>query len=327
MIAVAVFALGVYQPWTLLFSVPFLLVPFFFALEMTLADGHKDSDLSSSRFFGYFGSYYSSSFYGSYRLLRTFLLSYLIAIVGASVISSIYYAVVSSANSALAADFSALYTFISSNDVAGANDLLANSVPIITFMGVMTISEMACFGLFFVHEMGFYGLNPYLRLTLRGAPSRVANAIFVGSFRSVRPKFRKDYWSSLWMFIPLELAGFALGVYIGTLFPALSYSQIAVLGLYGGLLFMTPFIPYYLNVMALLAKKYQKAFADYSIKWAENTLNQLKQAQQISESDIKLMEKSLSDAKKAQDEGEGEDEAPKDEDQKPKDPKDYGEKK
>jgi hypothetical protein len=299
MIALIIFALAIYQPITLILTVPFLGMPFFFALEMTLCDGHKPGDLSSQRFFAYFGSYYSPAFYGSFRQFRTFVLSYLFSLAVAFFLGIIYYySVGSSAGSALFTDFSSLETLLSNNDVNGANELLKTSTSLISFISFVGVSEICAFGFFFTHEVGFYSMNALLRLSLMGAPSRISNSIYVGSIRSVRSSFWKDYWSSLWFFLLLEGGGFALGYYIGTLFKDyLDYSPQGIVGLLGAFLFVLPFLPYFFIVVSLLHDKYQSAFANYSINWAEKTLEDLKRSQKLSEADIKAVEDGLNKAK------------------------------
>lgn len=333
MIAIAIFALAIYQPITLILTIPFLGMPFFFALEMTLCDGHKPGDLSSQRFFAYFGSYYSPAFYGSFRVFRTFVLSYLFSLVVAFFFGIIYYySVGSSATSSLFTDFASLERLLANSDVNGANELLNTSISLNSFISFVGISEICSFGFFFAHEVGFYSMNALLRLSLMGAPSRVSNSIYLGSIRSVRASYWKDYWGSLWFFLLLEAGGFALGYYVGTLFSTyLDYSQQGIVGTLGSFLFILPFLPYFFIVTSLLHDKYQSAFANYSINWAEKTLEELKRSQKLSEADIKAVEDGLNKAKEETKEHEKEDEdkAPDADENKTNthDPSDYGEKK
>jgi hypothetical protein len=299
MVAVAVMALAFLLPSTLYLSVPFVLIPFLFAFQMTAFYLRKNDFVTNREFFAYFRAYFKTPFAGCYRVLRNFLLALLWSLAVGVVVGVVYYAVASSIDASFTAavnDVSALFVNGSLSDV---EDYLAASAPLALCENVVSLAELFAGFYAFTHYLSSYGVNPYLRSAIVGASPRVSNLIYAGGLKTVGPRFWKDYYSALWLGIILFVLGFASGVGVGLLFIEEDSLLWGVSGILGSLIFLFAYLPYYFSVMGLLADKYRNGFADYSIKMAQRTLQELQQSQKLSEEEAESLRKSIDSAEKS----------------------------
>lgn len=306
MILIVVLALAMWIPESLYISIPFLVVPFFFAYQMAVSYLRKGTDITNRQFFAYYGAYFGMPFTGCYRVIRNALLSFLWAMLASFAVAIFYYAIGSAVSSSFKDSLAQLSTLIQENSITEINDFLSKNTDMVYFYNAISLSESFVLFYSFFHYLASYGLNPYLRSVIVGASPRVCNAIYVGGLRMVRGAFLKDYYSSLWLGVLLLAFGYAGGAGLALLFTG-SSGVIGVCGIAGAALLISFYIPYYFNVVSLLADKYHNSFADYSIKMAQLTLDELQKAQKLSEQETADLEKTIDSAKKVKDEGKNED--------------------
>jgi hypothetical protein len=299
MVFVAVMAVGLFYPLSLLVSVPFVLLPFFFAYQMSVSYLRKGSSITNRQFYAYFLSYFQMPFYGCYRVLLNFLFSLLYALGAAFVVALVYYGVAGSLDSAFISAVNELSKDISNGSIDAANTLLSNNAALLLFQQAVSIAEYTVLFLSFVAYLSFWGLSPYVRAVIEGAPARVCNAIFQGSLRLDKKAFRKDFVTSLWPGLLLEIVGYGAGAFVASLYWKDPLNWMAG-GIAGAGLLLMPFFPYYFHVAGLLMEKYRGTFAEYSIKLAQDTLKQLEDAKKLSEAEAEELKKNIEDAKKVQ---------------------------
>jgi len=298
MIVLATFALGIFFPYSLFITVPFALIPFFFALQMTMADGHKNGQISSKVFFGYYLTYFKEPFAGSYRVIRNFLVAFLYGSLAYLLAVFITYYILAGTDSNFLSAVNEATSLLQSGDTAGLVDFLNNSASLLKFTLIVTAVEESAFFIAFLHNLARYTISPYVRFVASGAPSRMVNQIYVGTLRNIRGTFLKEYYGAIWWLIVLGLLGYAGGFAIGYLFlNFIGITGVVVAGAFGSFLLLSFFIPYFINVNSLLAQKYRNSFSDYSITLAENTLQQLQNAQRLSDEQAKMLQKSIDEAK------------------------------
>jgi len=307
MVLVAVLALGLWVSESLYLTVPFIVLPFFFAYQMATDYLRSGNAITNRQFFSYYGGYFSMPFTGCYRVIRNFLLALAISIGGGVLAALGYYIIGSSVSPAFQNSISTLYDLTQNSNVNEVNAFLTSDLHIIYFYNTIALSEGFILFYVFVHLFASYGLNPYLRSVISGASPRACNAIYVGGLRLVRGAFLKDYYRCLWLGSVLLVVGYGAGMGLGFLWSG-SADVLSVCGLAGAALLLSFYIPYYFNVVSLLADKYHNSFADYSIKMAQLTLNELQKAQKLSEQEAADLEKTIDSAKKAKDEKDNDDE-------------------
>lgn len=315
-ISIAVLAIGFLASYSFVLTVPLVIIPFFFALQMATAYTHVKNDMDGRRFYGYYRTYFTPMAFGSYRVIRSSLISALIALV-VSILFGVFYVLIGDAtgmgiSNALNRFMEAYYD----NDLNSATALLSEE-PIASFMLWLAVVEIGAFLLSFVFHMMRYGIVVAFHISMPGANSRTVNAIYRGALRSSRTKgYNKDYFAAMWPLFILALTGFSLGVYLSYLIVRIepivqflnssSYFSASNLIWTGGalvmVLFLLPLLPYYFNVINFLFEKYQVAFAQFSVDYATNALNQLKIAKELTEEEQKEIEKSLEEARKQKEE-------------------------
>lgn len=319
MIEIMVIAVAFAFSYSLLISIPFVLIPCFFALQMSVSSYKGGAPLSSRVFFRFFGLYFNPAapFYGVYRVCISLLKAIGVALLASFLVGGIYYYIAVSADSSFIDAINKFSSLLESGTNQEFMDFMTTNEPILMYQRVVLLSSYG-FGLYeFIHSLSVNSFNPYVRMGLQGASSRLANSIFVGGLRQIRKSFYKDYYGALWLGILLLVGGYLTGVGVGFIWFS-DFERLFVLGLAGSALFTFAYIPYLLNVIELLATRYEKGFVEYSINMAKQTLDRLKAEQNLSEKEIKDMEEQLQQAQDLQNEAKN---SPNEEDKKD-DPKD-----
>lgn len=302
MITLVVFALGIFWPETLYLTVPFLLIPFFFAYQMASSSLRRGKNVGGNEFLRFYAAYYQTPFLGCYRVIWHAVLSFFWGLAAMFAVGLLTYYTAYAVNPDFQSAVMDLANYVQSHTMDEVVTYMAASQPIALFQNAMTLVDEGVFFYFFLHYIASYGLAPYLRSAIAGANSRVANEIYVGGLRSIHPSFWKDYYRALWPAIPLIVIGYGAGMGIAFLTPAEAI-QISAAGAAGAILFLLPFLPYYFNVVGLLIEKYHGNFVSYSLKMAQNTLAELEEAKKLSEEEAASLRKSIEAAKKQEEKG------------------------
>jgi|GEM_PF-1451464 hypothetical protein len=335
MICFAVFAVAVLLPESLYVTFSFVVIPFFFAFAMSDSYLHHGTEITGRQFYRYYATYFQPTFFGSYRLIRNFFFAILISLAGALLTSAVYFGVAYSTDAAFKAAADAMLTEFAATPTLDLSTLITASSPLYYWLLAMQIGEFGALSLAFLHLTARAGLLPYLRAIMPGGNSRMINAVYGTSMKSIRTSYNRDYFSALWPGYLLVVAGYALGsvgsYYLVAIWGWAADSDVTVQisklasymwvgGLLGAFLTLLFFIPYYFQVMGLLIDKYKNAFAASSLTLANQALSELKEAQRIASEQAKEVEKSLDEAKKNADEDKDKDDD-KDDDSKDDDHK------
>ncbi len=315
-VVIAALALAFLSPFSLFFSVPLVIIPFFFALQVSVSYIHLKNDLDNRRFSAYLKSYFSPTSFGCYRIVRSALFSFLISL-GAAFLFSFAYIEISILNgvdmNAILNDFLEVYQ---TNDFNGMNDIL-NSEPILSLITWMGVVESVSFALSFLFHLFRYGVLCYFHFSLQGADTRSVNAFYKAALRSTRSKgYNKDYLSLIWPMLLLSVLSLGIGICFGYLLTTIesvssffqnndyfqSSQLISLTGILTMLLFVIFFLPYYFDSMILLYKKYELSFGQAALEYAQEAISQLKETEQFTKEEKEEIEKNLSNLKKQQDE-------------------------
>ncbi len=303
LVAIPSLVLGAFFPSTLVFLIPFLILPMFLSLTISLCDGHKDGDISSRKSFGYFFSYFRPPFYGSYRFIFNTLISFVLS----SLIKLLLYLSIRplfcSIYSSFDADLSGLLQLIFQySDIEGAYKVIASNDTLSLFFELISLSGAICFALVFLYQILHYALNPFLRAHLSAASQRVLNEIYIGGLKKARPQFSRDTRSSLASLFTFFLLLFLSGVAICWFFlrPYLTPAGMVSLALGFATLIFLPLLPYYVYVLDFLFRKYSFAFVSYSLGMMEESYRKF--ASEWSDEEKKEIDEQLLESKKKLDE-------------------------
>lgn len=313
-VVIAVSALSFLTPFSLFFTIPLAVIPFFFALQVSDSYIHLKNDLDNKRFAAYLKSYFLPVNFGCFRIVRSALFSLLISF-GVAFLFGFAYIEISLLNGV---DMNAiLNTFLEAyqaGDTEGMNAIL-NSEPMLSLMTWTGVVESVSFALSFLFHIYRYGVLSYFHFSIQGVDARTVNAFYKAALRSTRTKgYNKDYFSVIWPMLLLSVLSLGLGIYFGYLLTTIesvslffqnnSYFQsnqlISLTAVLTMLLFVTLFLPYYFDSMILLYQKYELSFGQAALEFAQETINQLKQTEQLSKEEREEIEKNLSSLKKQQ---------------------------
>lgn len=320
LLVVSLFVLSAFfSEWTWLI-VHFFVIPLFFAFNVSLCDGHKDGDLSNKRTFAYFFAYFRPPFFGTYRVVFNYVIAMLLTMIAEIPLYAIFSSIYASNYGDFVPLLNEAYRLLQQTDADGLYSLFKSEATLQSFLSAMTLSSQIILSFIFVYRLSYYLINPVLRLNLGPMPSRGANAIYVGGLGSVRPNlnFRKDLFLGTYWIVLLFLPFFACGVAIGRLLIPSLIDEVGsvMLGFAFGTLVISPFFPYLIFYLDLLATRYKDSFLNYSVQMAEEALNSMKLRQEVNEEEQKALEDAINQFKESQ----------KSESEKDDDPEDKGEK-
>jgi hypothetical protein len=298
MVAIAVLAVGVWQPYTLFLTIPFLLIPFYFALQISISDARQGHPYSNKNFLHFFAMYFKLPYLGVYRVVVSALFSFLWGVLISSLVAIVYYLIGTSVSAPFADAMNDFYNAIQNGNATAVTDLLNGNSYFETYFIVVSVSEYGIWFLSLLQYLGVWSLNPYTRAIMkRSMPSpRMANSLFIGSLKSIRGRFAADYFKGTWLGLVLSVVGFALGSGLGYLWKHDPLVLVAC-GVAVSVLFLFFYLPYFLIVVELLADHYDEDFAKYSVTFAENALKQLEETKRLSEEEAKEIQKMIDDAK------------------------------
>ena len=333
-VVIIVCALGFLSTYSFFITIPFVMIPFFFALQQTGNYIRFKNDFDNSKFKGFMKLYFSPSFFGSYRLIRSALISLLVSILGSLIFGWIYYAIGQANGLDFYTAMKNVYEAYIALDFNAVNEAL-NAEPLLSMLAWTTIFESCLFAFsFWMHVMRYSTLT-YFRSITMGRDPREGLMMYRVVLHSKKTKgYNKDYILSMLPLIILSLLGLALGVFIGyelTNIEQISeffyYSQyfyaqnfIALCGVLMMGIFITFSIPYYFDCIYLLMDKYSPMFQEASMDYAQE---QLKNAEQnldkYSPEEREEIRKAMEQIKKAKEEKDKTvDEEPNNENEDPK---------
>lgn len=301
---IATLAIGVFFPYALYIIIPLFILPLSFAYTLSISDGHKKGDLSNKRTVTYFISYFHAPFYGSYRVIKNFLLSLVFTII----FSIIYYFVLAAIFMNSVQGFTdSLNTFSKlfyEYDYNTMFDFINNNEAFLLFLNIFVLGTSEFFFINFFLRILNYSLNPFFRASFNNVPTQVLNYVFTKSIRAKRKEFLLDLFKTTWWLFLLFLVFNVIGIVIGWLFLLnyISVTGVVVFGLTLGFISVTPFLSYYVCLLNLLNKKYQSNFINSYIKTVEETFLMAKDANELSEEESNFIENEIEKSKQKRDE-------------------------
>lgn len=274
MISLAFLALGIYWPWTLFITFPFGVLPFFFATELSL-DEAGQINYSNALYFRYYAAYYKPPFLGCYRVVVNFLRALLLGLLVSLLLALVYYFSAYAVDASFREAIDSASQYLRNSATDEAMRVLNENLSVTLFANLVSLTEGGVLWLVFVSELGVYGLNPFLRVSVNASDSKILNGVFAGGLRLGRKDFFRDYFSALWLGLVLLISGFLFGVGMGLLWTG-DADRLLAMGFAGSFLFLFFYIPYYLIVISFLAAKYGDLFVRYSLKTAEQAFEEMK---------------------------------------------------
>lgn len=281
-LTIGMLALGFYAPITLILTIPFIVIPSFFAVAAINTIAPNENTHEALGFFIMFRAYFSQVFRGGYKVIIGLLKALLVSLL----ISTILTAILTSTVISKDPSYIELISITDPNQFAEAfNNFVANNK---TFNNVMEITYMcSSFGFFFmcIHHFAVHSFKyNYNFLSAIPLPMHDLNIINKEVMKKHRWSYLKEHYKAFWFIGLILLLGFAGGELLAYfVMQDINVAQIPVVGLFFALILGLFFIPYFLNASQQIFVNYRPLYVDTLIDLTKKSLEEMKKANQISE--------------------------------------------
>ena len=261
------------SPLILLLTVPLILLPALFSMQVSVIQERVDRQVTVSRSFRYFRLYFIEPYRGVYRGIWTMIKAALIFL-AASFAMTIVFSLVASANPTLQTEIQELNEIMANNmSTTAISEYLENHLFISSMVNAVSLVCLfaAAMSIFFsLAKMSMAGTNRFYYPN----SSRASTFYYMAMYRENRTEIHYLNRVSFWYMPLLFTSGYLLGAAIGLA----SHSQMVITMVYalvGAVLFVVYFLPYYFLVIEFFYHHFHKSMIDISIKIGEETLTHL----------------------------------------------------
>lgn len=285
-ISIGVLVMAFFAPITLFLSVPFLIVPSFFSLAAINSMALNKNAHEGLGFFIMFRAYFTQFFRGCYKVIIGFLKAFAVFVISSVILSAILTTTILNNDPGFIEFQKALNSITDTNKMVELiNNYMTNDKAFNDVLFVVNVSSFFLAFYVFVHHFSVNGIkynyNFFAKLPL---PGRDLNLIGREVLRKNRGKFYKTYFSLFWFLGLLLILGYAGGAVLSYfLIPNIDMVQATVVGMFGSLIVLLLFIPYYLCASELMFADYRTSFVDTLIDLSKKSLEEMKKLQTISE--------------------------------------------
>lgn len=304
LISSASIGIGLINPSFLYLTIPLIILPSLFSLQVSLNFLIEGRGISNKASFNFFLSYYSPQFKGCYRVILTFLKSLLVSLVFSLVATLGYYFIAISVSPAFKESIDQIMSLMQSEGLNSFNKFFENRDFLIFYhfsQGVPLLFS----SLYFCHNILLNSLNVHIRSRVGSSSSSALNSLFSFMVRSDKKLF---YWSFVkrnWPGYLFYALGFISG-YIFSVFVFPSYPTFAIcFALFFGIFCLAFYLPFTFVSSDLFIRNNDQNIKKFFIEFSLKSLEELKKSsvftdEQIDKAceNIKEVEKSLEEASK-----------------------------
>ncbi len=283
-----------------LLAVSFLLVPFVFAFQSSyqLRESTTLSGVPSA--LTRFGTYYSPLNFGSYRLIRNFLWSYLISM-------AVSYGTVMILVASRLGDpsFAETINSLTEHFALGEMDQVSAILSEEPFSSMIMASAMASMVSYLAFNFYFFFRAlpiPYVDGNVKNAPARLKVAIFRGGKRMAGSAFEKQYWYLMWPAFVLAAVFLGLGTYLGYLLfagivpggdPFIVGSLAPLFGFFLAIIPLAFVAPYFFECLLSIQEANGKAYGQYGYSLIRQNLEYLRATERMRQEQASNLEETL----------------------------------
>lgn len=300
---------GILFPISLIISVPFLILPALFALTAvnTIADTNQNHE--GLGFFVMFKTYFNGMFRGGYKTIFGFLKALLVYFVTFSVFVTVIVALVLYRDISTTELMNLLETTTNPEEITNlVLEIIQNNEFYLLTMRIGLVVSLVGAATMFVHHISVHSVKYFYNfLTKAPIPAHDLNIISKETMKKIKKPFRKDYYSCVWFLLLIFLVG-TLGFSLLSLFIIKDISEFSafIIGLFGGSLLCLFFLPYYMNAIQLIYKKYAVEYSNTFVKLSLETLEEFKKKAEIDAEQEKKIREFLESQQKENEENDEE---------------------
>ena len=297
-VAIIAFSLGLIATEALIFSVPLLLIPMLFALQVATADVESGTSFTNKGLLSAVRRYFAGPFNGCYGVFHAFWVALGLSLLGSVLISIIYVAVGTYVSTDLTLALANISNLIESGVSYGdAINSLSESTAFVNMLMFTQLSESLIFTLVFTHKILSSAPFALIQGMMGGPDRRGIRLIYNASRKANRKEYNKNFIKFAWPLYPLGIFGYGVGmaltfvvlVRVGLVYmdePVLVFNGLmysAPMGALGTVLAVSFYLPYYFYSAEEFAFNFVQVIRDTSVRLARENLEELKRMKEISE--------------------------------------------
>lgn len=305
-IVLASLAIGIFGSYFFLFLIPLIVLPIFICLQLANSAFAKGMVLTQKNFFSFYRSAFSPTMSGSYQVLSSFLKAALIYFGTSFIVIMVMTQFFLSRSSTFAAEIDSITALIGRGGFQEALDAYESNSTIIYISTISTLISGGFGLLVFLHLIGRNCIVPHLALSMAALPGRIAYSVHRQGLKIFKHDFNIDYYKASWFGVPIIIIGYVGGV-MATFFFTSDIYLILLAGFAGTFILITPFLPYFLDVVEEIFKKYKDRYIQVSIDQAQKVYAEIKAASDMNEEQRQEIDKLINDLKKHSDKSNEED--------------------
>ncbi|MBQ0008857.1 MAG: hypothetical protein KBS97_01055 [Firmicutes bacterium] len=280
------FIIGFIAPITFIFTIPFVVIPSFFAVSAINTIAPNKNTHEGLGFFIMFRAYFTQLFRGGYKVIIGFLKSLAVFIISSAILSAILTTTILNKDPQFIDFRNQVAVMTDANQIAEAltnfmnTNVTFNKISII-INGVSSFLAFYMFAHHFAVNSFKYNYNFIASLPL---PMQDLNLIHKNVVKQNRREFYKDYYKANWLLAILLVLGYAGGFLISYFFiNNIDMVQMSVIGLFGSFIVLMLFVPYFLNASQITFSKYRSKYVETLITLTKESIEELKKTQTITE--------------------------------------------
>ena len=298
-------AIGLFGSYVFLILVPIIVLPIFVCLQLINSAFAKGMALTQKNFFSFYRSAFTPTMNGAYQVITSFLKAALVYLAMSFLVIIIMTQVFLTRSATFASEIDSMTALIANGGFQEALDAYESNATIIFISSISTLVSGGLSLLVFLHFIGRNTIVPHLAISMAALPGRIAYSVHRQGLKIFKHEFNSDYYKSVWIGIPLVLCGFTGGV-LATYFFTNNAYLILLAGFAGAFILITPFLPYFLDVIEEMFKKYKDRYVQVSIDQAKKIYEEIKAASEMNEEQRQEIDKLINDLKNQSEKGDGE---------------------
>lgn len=290
-------AIAYFLPPSLILTVPFVIIPFTYALQITVSHINNGFPSLFKVFFIGYKMYFSPKGFGTYRSFFGFLKALAVFIFYESIIEVVGISIAMKNDASLA---SLINSFslenISYESYMSFLDSLMGNESVMLIVAISTLAGMF-FGFYmFAHHIYSHGMKANLIMYNQSPTMSMAtfNAVHKEFFKVIRKDYYKDYYSTIWMIIPTYVVSYVGGAILAYfVITNANIFQYQIIALAFSVLFALPLLPLMATLQEELYKKYAPKYNELGFKSVRDSFDELMKSKQLSDDQKKSLEEMI----------------------------------
>ena len=288
-VVVIIFAMAYFLPFSLIFTIPFILVPFGVSFQICVNNVLIGNGYSSAAFFRFYALYFTRPFFGITKSLLGMLKTL-------GVFFGIYFLIAGPVTSIVVMtnpDYFALLENLTEENMIALSNLMVTDPVLSVVVPLVFGFAFMCAGYMFLHHYFFHSVKVASKFMYKVDIPLLSTVFFNFGFKRIRRMFAKDYYSTIWHIIIIFVSACVIGYVFCYLLVSKQLTSPGVMGLAFGIASVSFGLPY---VYLTLFYSLQAHFDEYHEGGKEDFLKDIDEMVakgQISETNREFLKKSF----------------------------------